>query len=468
MLKRHEVEILLKAGHPKTEVARLAGVSLRSVKRIAGEAPVAHVDDVAEREKRRIGRPSGVEDFRKLIVAILEEKPDLLSLEILRRVREVGYPGGKTALYALVASLRPQGVKPLVRFEGLPGEFSQHDFGQIEVEFLDGSACRIHFFASRLKYSRFIRVSVVKNENVESLVRHLAEHLHSWGGAPLLCVFDRPRTVALKWRRNGEVTEWNPVFAYAMLEMGIGVELCWPQQPKQKGSVENLVGFVKSSFFKVRRFHDQEDLQQQLLEWHREVNQQRPCRATGVIPTVRLAEEAQRLRSLKVRPQDLALRIPVYVGPTGTVLHDGHPYSMPPEAISRPGTLYLYADRVRILAGRHEVVHPRKFVPHEGSTLAAHRAAMVAAVSGKRGKRYLKRQQLLELGAPAFQYLTEIVHRRPQQWFYDVDRLHDILQRHGPEVLRRALQEGLKEQVFSATYIERFLQRSLVFQEGIP
>ncbi len=468
MLKRHEVEILLKAGHPKTEVARLAGVSLRSVKRIAGEAPVAHVDDVAEREKRRIGRPSGVEDFRKLIVAILEEKPDLLSLEILRRVREAGYPGGKTALYALVASLRPQGVKPLVRFEGLPGEFSQHDFGQIEVEFLDGSACRIHFFASRLKYSRFIRVSVVKNENVESLVRNLAEHLHSWGGAPLLCVFDRPKTVALKWRRNGEVTEWNPVFAYAMLEMGIGVELCWPQQPKQKGSVENLVGFVKSSFFKVRRFHDQEDLEQQLLEWHREVNQERPCRATGVIPTVRLAEEAQRLRSLKVRPQDLALRIPVYVGPTGTVLHDGHPYSMPPEAISRPGTLYLYADRVRILAGRHEVVHPRKFVPHEGSTLAAHRAAMVAAVSGKRGKRYLKRQQLLELGAPAFQYLTEIVHRRPRQWFYDVDRLHDILQCHGPEVLRRALQEGLKEQVFSATYIERFLQRSLVFQEVIP
>jgi hypothetical protein len=55
---------------------------------------------------------------------------------------------------------------------------------------------------------------------------------------------------------------------------------------------------------------------------------------------------------LKVCPKDLALRIPVYVGPTGTVLHDGHPYSMPPEAISMPATLYLYADRVRIVAGR--------------------------------------------------------------------------------------------------------------------
>jgi len=465
MLKRHEVEILLKAGHPQTEVARLAGVSLCSVKRIAEEAPVAHVDDAAEREKRRIGRPSKVENFRKFIVEILEEKPALPSLEILRRVREVGYRGGKTALYALVASLRPKGIKPLVRFEGLPGEFSQHDFGQVDIEFLDGAIRRIHFFASRLKYSRYIRVSRVKDETVESLVRNLAKHLYSWGGVPLLCVFDRPKTVALKWRRNGEVTEWNPVFAYAMLEMGIGVELCWPHSPEQKGSVENLVGFVKSSFFKVRRFQDEEDLEQQLVAWHREVNEERPCRATGVIPVVRLSEEALRLRPLKVRPEDLALRIPVYVGPTGTVLHDGHPYSMPPEAISMPATLYLYADRVRIGAGRYEAIHPRKFLPHEGSTLATHRAAMVAAVSGKRGKRYLKRQQLLELGEPALLYLTEIVHRRPRQWFYDVDRLHDILQSHGPEVLRRALKEGLKEQVFSATYIEHFLQRSLVFQE---
>jgi hypothetical protein len=37
ILKRHEVEILLKAGHSKAEVARLAGVSLCSVKRIAGK-----------------------------------------------------------------------------------------------------------------------------------------------------------------------------------------------------------------------------------------------------------------------------------------------------------------------------------------------------------------------------------------------------------------------------------------------
>jgi hypothetical protein len=63
--------------------------------------------------------------------------------------------------------------------------------GQVEVEFRDGTRERIHFLASRLKYSRFLRVSLVKDETEESLVRTLAEHLASWGGRPLLCVFDR-------------------------------------------------------------------------------------------------------------------------------------------------------------------------------------------------------------------------------------------------------------------------------------
>src|SRR2546427_11044380 len=110
MLKRHEVEILLKAGHSKAEVARLAGVSLCSVKRIAQEVPVVHVDDAAEREKRRTGRPSIVEDFRKPVVTILEEKPDLPSLEILRRAREAGDQGGNTGLPPLLAADRPNQI----------------------------------------------------------------------------------------------------------------------------------------------------------------------------------------------------------------------------------------------------------------------------------------------------------------------------------------------------------------------
>jgi transposase len=458
MLKRHEIQVLRRAGHNAAEVAALASVSRRSVRRVEAEVAVVHVDTALERERRRIGRPSKAEPFRGLVGELLAAEPDLLSLEILRRAKLKGYDGSKSAFYALVHALRPGPRRPLVRFEGLPGEFSQHDFGEVDVRFVDGSQQRVHFFASRLKYSRWAEVSLVDDEQVESLVRALVDHFAAMGGVPLLAVFDRPKTVALAWRRDGVVTEWNSTFAGVALDLGIGIEVCWPHAPRQKGAVENLVGWVKGSFFKQRRFIDREDLALQLAEWHTEVNTQRPSRATGVPPARRMSEERARLRPLKVTPAELALRVPVLVGPTAAVAHDGHTYSMPPEAIGIAGTLYLYREQVRIVAGRYQAHHQRLFVPGARATLPEHRAQLVAAVSGKRAKRYLQREHLLEIGGSALQYLTELTHRRPRLWVRDVERLHELLQRHGAEALRTAFEQQLNERLFGAEYIAHALQ----------
>ena len=322
-----------------------------------------------------------------------------------------------------------------MRFEGLPGEFSQHDFGQVEVRFIDGTRERIRFFASRLKWSRWVEVTLVIDEGTETLVRTLVDHFVAFGGVPLCAVFDRP--VALQWRKDGTVTEWNPIFAYAALEVGFTAELCWPHAPRQKGSVENPVKWVKGSFFKQRRFHDREDLQQQLTRWHEEVNNERPCRATDVIPARRLAEERARLRPLRIAPEQLALRIPVQVGPTADVHHEGRGYAMPADAAGLPGTMYLYRDTVRIVAGRSKATHARDVAKGTVARLSEHRAAHLAAVSGKRGKRYLKRQHLFETGQAAVQFLTELVHSKPRHWATDVEALHEMLQRFGASELRR-------------------------------
>ena len=55
------------------------------------------------------------------------------SLEVLRRLGERGYRGGKTAVYELVKRLRPQAVRPICRFAGVAGEFSQRDFEDVGV-----------------------------------------------------------------------------------------------------------------------------------------------------------------------------------------------------------------------------------------------------------------------------------------------------------------------------------------------
>ena len=458
MLKRHEIQVLRRAGHGQEEVAKLAGVSVRSIRRVEDEVPVSHVDNEAERDKRRIGRPSKAEPFRPFVVEQLTKEPHLLAVEVLRRARLEGYAGGKSALYELIHAIRPRRVRLVTRFEGLPGEFTQHDFGEVDVRFLDGATRRVHFFGSRLKYSRWVEVSLVPNQQVETLVRTMTDHFAAMGGIPLLAVFDRPTTIAKSWGRDGQVTEWNPTFAGVALDLGLGIELCWPHSPEQKGAVENLVKWVKGSFFKQRRFLDEEDLRRQLGEWLVEVNTQRPSRATGVIPAERVKEEQPRLRPLKVAPAELALRIPIAIGPTGVVVHDTHEYSMPPESMGIPGTLYLYRDRVRIVAGRYAATHPRLFGPPAKSTLPEHRAQRVAAAAGKRAKRYMQREHLLEIGREALEYLTELTHRRPQVWIRDVDRLHELLQRHGKEVLRAAFARGLAEQAIGAEYIAHYLE----------
>lgn len=468
MLKRHAIQVLRQAGHTQAEAAKLAGASERSVRRVEAEPVVTTVDTAAERQKRKIGRPCKAEEFRTFLLTELTTDPELMSLELLRRARLKGYQGGKSALYGLIAAMRPAKVKPLARFEGLPGEFSQHDFGHVDVRYIDGSKERVHFFASRLKFSRWVQVSLVPNEQAEPLVRTLVEHFELMGGVPLLAVFDRPKTIAIKWRKDGTVTDWNPTFAAVTLELGIGVEVCWPHSPRQKGSVENLVGWVKGSFFKQRRFIDREDVLAQLREWHEEVNTQRPSRATDEIPAARMDQERPRLRPLKVAPAELALRVPVYVGPTGMVLHDTHQYSMPPDAIGISGTLYLYRDRVRIVAGRFQSLHERLFERGAKSVLPEHRSQMIAAVSGKRGRRYLMRQQILDVGAPALNYLTELVHRRPDQWIGDVERLHALLQSWGPQAMHRAFTTAVCQHTVGAEYIAHYLGDSAGAQEVSP
>ena len=456
MIQRHEVQVLLRSGMSHRQVARRAGVSKRTVARIAQEDRIAVVDDRAEIERRSIGRPSPTATFEERVREILEEKRDLPTVEILHRLKEQGYRGGKTAVYDLVRRLRgPAPSTVMVRFEGLPAEFAQFDFGQVQVRYLSGQKETLHFACYRLKYSRWVYVEVTTSEQVEPLCRALLNGFGKSGGVVLAVVFDNPKTVVIHPKQTPIV--WNRTLAQLAIDYGFGIELCEPRRANQKGSVENLVGWVKGSFFKVRRFHDLEDLLQQLQAWLREVNEERPSRATNVIPIVRLAEEQERLRPLTLPGADYGLQFETFVGPTGVVTHRGICYAMPAEAIGFPATLHVYPDRVRVTAGRHEVVHAR--FPERGnlSYPPELRASHLATISGKRGRLYFQRQRLLELGPVLVHFLTEIVDPRPRTWKGDVEALYEMLNRHGEERLIQAVQAAQLRSLFGAEYVRGFV-----------
>ena len=65
----------------------------------------------------------------------------------------------------------------------------------------------------------------------ETLCRTVLDHFVAFGGVPLCAVFDRPKTVAISWKSDGTVTEWNSTFALAATEIGFVPEVCWAYAP---------------------------------------------------------------------------------------------------------------------------------------------------------------------------------------------------------------------------------------------
>ena len=462
MLDRHAVQALRQAGVTARAIAQQFGVSVRTIRRIGREAPVAERAEAAARRGRGIGRPAVTAALRDRVAVLLADDREVPPGELCRRLREEGTPLGLSTVYRVLAGVRATlPAELLVRFEGVAGEFGQFDFGEVGVRLVDGTRRGVHFAAYRLKYSRWIHVVLVPNERVEALIRSLlASFAASGDGVPLRVVFDNPKTVVLRYEDQRPV--WNPTLAQVAIDYGFTVELCTPHQPQQKGSVENLVGFVKRTFFRARRFQDLErDLPAQLVGWLTEVNTVRPCRATRAIPAARLPAEQGRLQPLAVAPAAYGLCVPVTVGPTAMVTYQGIRYAMPAAACGLPATLWLYPERVKIITAgsRHEAVHPR--FPAQGtvSYLAGQRAAQLAAVAGARKRLYFMRERLLELGPVGEGYLTELIHQRPHTWKGDVERLFALLEELGDPRMRTVLQRALFQRLIGAEYAVRLAAR---------
>jgi len=458
MLDRHAVHALLKSGFPTKDIAQQMGVTQRTIQRIAKEPPVEVAEEAEARRLRGLGRPPVAEGVRQRLQELIWADPQAPPLELLRQLREEGTELGESTFYRIFRLEKEQlPAELMVRFEGVAGEFAQFDFGQTEVRLLDGRTQRIHFAAYRLKYSRWVWVVLVPDERVESLVRALLAAFEHSGGVPLRVVFDNPRTVVLGRDVHGRPI-WNATLAQVAIDYGFTIELCTPRAPQQKGAVENLVGWVKKSFFRARRFADLEhDLPRQLGEWLLGVNEERPSRATKQVPAERLAAERERMKPLSVAPSEYGLRFPVQVGPTALVEYGGIRYALPAGACGLPATLHLYPDRVRITTAgaRFEATHPR--FPRQGRTsyLQGQRAEQLAAVAGARKRLYFMRERILELGPTGEAYLTELIHARPFTWKADVERLFALLEEVGDERFLRLLQRALFQRLYGAEYVLR-------------
>src|SRR5947209_4858020 len=249
----HTIHELATQGKSAREIAKTLGLARNSVRKYLRGSPVT---------KPRRKRGSQLDSFKEQIQHWMQED-HLYNCEVmLTRLRELGYQGGRSVLKEYVHPFRPAaaGKRPVIRYETLPGQQMQFDWGEFGYEH-NGVRRKVYGFIAILSYSRMRYATFVKRCDVPTLMRCLLEAFEYFGGLPKAVLTDQMKSVLLKM--EGKVPKWHPVFADLVSSLGIAPRVCKAYTPQTKGKVERSVSVLKQGFWPGIRFRDIEDLNRQ-------------------------------------------------------------------------------------------------------------------------------------------------------------------------------------------------------------
>lgn len=447
-MARSAIQYLRKRGLSRAAIAREVGCERRTVARVMGEA----VDHRYSRSRK----PSSLECWRTSVEGWLDEElPVKRMLELVRGDGERPYTGSASTWYRWVTSVRSgrqAAAAPVIRFEGLAGEFLQIDWGEARVRFPGGIERRV-FLAARLKYSRVVAVRWRRDMTLETLLRGLLEIAAELGGVAWAWLFDNMKTVSLGRGAQGEPL-WNPAFARFASELGFHPELCDPHAPQQKGSVENLVKFVKTNFLPGRVFADDDDLAAQSATWsttkNGEVSQAHRRRPIELLP-----EERAVFGDLQTTADTYGLYRVATVNRESLVRVDGNQYSVPTGHLGQALDVRLLAREVVISRDGDELArHERAFGRGERRRDPAH--YIEALRHRPRARLVLERDALCALGPEVTAYIAAVCRKRRERMGDEIAALVRLREERGEEAVRSATSRAISRSVIGAEYLDCF------------
>lgn len=454
-MERSAIHLLHKRGQSQRQIARELGYSRVTVARALTEP----LDRPPTRRQRR----SITDPYRDQIGAWPREGLTAARmLELARADLAQPYTGGHSVFRGAVqrerqAQQHATAIADVpVRFEGLPGEYLQVDWGEVRrFPFTQQQPATRYFLACRLKYSRWSFVRFTRDMRQETLLRGLVDCVCALGWAPWVLVFDNMKTVT-SGRDPQFQPIWTPALRQLAQEVGFHPEACTPGAGNQKGSVESLVKWVKGSFLSGRVFADDADLAAQLDDWQAAGNA-RPSSATGVPPNRRLPEEADRGDPLPVTVHDWGMLHPTRVRRDALVAVLGNYYSVPITHVGTPVTVRVHRERLAVWRDLGCIAeHPR-------APDGAHRRVIdpehFAPLFGRkpRAQVMLYRTALLELGEVAARYVSEVARRQRGRLREEMLALHALVVEHGAGAVQAAMAQAERVNGYSSAYVAALL-----------
>jgi transposase len=446
-MARSTIKFLKQQGQFNTRIATLAGCDRHTVARVLTEPTDP---------PRRRQRASALAPRRAALVSWLEaDIPMTRMLELARQDPAAPYTGGASTFYRFVARLRADraaGAAPVIRFEGLPGEYVQWDWGETRMRLGEEVVKRV-FLAGRLKYSRLVGVRWRTQMDLETLLRAMLEIVAGWDGVPWAWVFDNMKTVTLGRDADGQ-PRWNPAFWRFATEVGFHPEVCDPRAAQQKGSVENLVKWVKTNFLPGRSFVDDEHLAQQSLAWERDKAVQ-VSQAHGQRPLDLLPQERSAFGPLATTAATYGLYRVATVNRESLVRVDGNQYSVPVGHLGQAVDVRILRDVIRLSRdGVPLAEHPRLAGAGQRHRDPAHYAP--ALPERPRARLVFDREHLCGLGPEVAAYVTVISQRRRRVLADELAACLALEAQLGADGLRRAATACVTRGTCGAEYLGLF------------
>jgi len=276
--------------------------------------------------QRKQAKPRKLDPFKAYIQQRMEEGC-LNAVVIYDELKAQSYTGSITTLRYFMRAIRPAvEAKATVRFETLPGEQAQVDWGHFRVDW-KGKAIKLYAFIMVLGYSRQMYLEFTEDEKVETLIGCHERAMHYFGGMTKTCLYDNMRTVVTGQDDHGQVI-WNETFARFAAHHGFAIRRCNSYRPQTKGKVENGVGYVRKNFWpRVASFTDLDDLNRQARWWLNQIANQRVHGTTHEIPSERLKAEA--LLPMNPQPFEQTIRHSRKVSSDALISYQNNRYSVP-------------------------------------------------------------------------------------------------------------------------------------------
>jgi transposase len=406
--------------------------------------------------KNRPGRPSKLDPFRDIIKDAVKLYPKVKAPVVLKLIREKGFEGEITIVREYLRHLRGVRQKQaFIRFESLPGQQMQVDWGHFGSLTYGDSSRKLYALVVIESHSRMLHVSFTHSQKQATLHQGLADAFQYFGGTPKEILVDNMLTAVTE--RAGSIIRFNDSFLDFLRPFAITPVACNIRAPYEKGKVENSIKYLRNNFWPLRNFTDLEDVNHQVLAWLETTANQRLHQTTGKKPRDLLVKNS--LRPLPDTLPDYRETETLRVHKDFAVRFGANRYTVPPRLVGKQLTLKADCRTVTIYHKEKPVaVHNRSWKKRERFDLPSHSEQVK-----KLRKRLLMDRQIMvfmSLGQEATDYLEKLT-QASQPIKKTVTKLLSLNDDFGTSSMICALRKALDHKLYGAEYIQNILQQEM-------